>query len=78
MSDHMLVFVGHDNTEHYHSHALICRLKPEADANGKYRIQHFGGTMTRAGEMDGNGPMKSTRRIAPLPKSVSARAGMRP
>ena len=49
MSDHMLVFVGHDNTDNYHSHALICRLKSEADKDGNYRIQHFGASETKMG-----------------------------
>ena len=78
MSDHMLVLVGHSNTDNYHSHALVCRLKPSPDDDGKYRIQHFGATETRMGETNGSGTMRSTRRIAPLPKSVQNRDGMRP
>lgn len=78
MEGHMLIYSGHDDTEHYHSHALVCRLKPEADADGKYRIQHFGATETRMGETSGNGTMKSTRRIAPLPRSAQSKDGMRP
>ena len=76
MEGHMLVYAAHDDTEHYHSHALVCRLKPEADADGQYRIQHFGGTMTRMGETIGNGIMKSTTGTGPLPKSVQHRAGI--
>ncbi len=49
MEDHALVFVGHSNTDNYHSHALVCRLRPEADADGKLRIRHDGGTETRLG-----------------------------
>lgn len=70
MEGHALVYVGHDNTDNYHSHALVCRLKPESDPDGKYRIQHQGGTETTLGEIIGNGITKSTTATTPLPKSA--------
>lgn len=76
MSDHMLVFSGHDDTDHYHSHALVCRLKPAPDSDGRYRIQHTGGTETRLGEMESDGIMRSIRPTAPSRKFANARGGM--
>lgn len=76
MSDHMLVYVGHDNTDNYHSHALVCRLRPESDPDGKYRIKHDGGTVTRLGETVSGGTMKSTTAMWPSLKSVQNRDGI--
>lgn len=76
MQEHQLVYVGHDDKDHYHSHGLICRLKPDPDPDGRYRIQHFGGSDTKMGETNGNGRTKSTRPTRPLPKSVQNRAGI--
>lgn len=77
MPDHPLVFSGHDDTGNYHSHGLVSRLKPEPDSDGRYRIQHEGGTVTRLGEMVSGGTMRSTRHMLPSRKSADCKAGIR-
>ena len=76
MSDHMLVFAGHDNTDNYHSHGLVCRLKPDPDQDGQYRIQHFGATETKLGETGGNGTMRLTAPTAPLLRFANYKGGI--
>lgn len=76
MEGHPLVFSGHDDTGCYHSHGLVSRLKPEPDADGRYRIQHFGGSETKLGEMDGSGTMRSCPATEPLPRFASCKAGI--
>ena len=75
MPDHMLVYAGHDNTSNYHSHALICRLRPDADPDGQYRIRHDGGTVTRLGETVSGGTMRLTTAMLPSLKSAQNRTG---
>lgn len=43
LEGHMLIHVEHDNTANFHSHAVVCRVTPEPDENGKYLIQNEGG-----------------------------------
>ena len=76
MEDHMMVYVGHSNTDNYHSHALVCRLKPSPDDDGNYRIQHHGGSETRMGETKSNGIMRLQAPTAPLLKFAQNRGGM--
>lgn len=76
MEGHALVYVGHDNTDNYHSHALVCRLKPESDPDGKYRIQHEGASETRLGEMGSDGITRLMPPTAPSLTYANSKGGI--
>lgn len=45
MSDHLCKVTVHNNEKNQHAHLLICKVKPEPDANGKYLIAIDGGSV---------------------------------
>ena len=43
MEDHKVIYALHDNTNNLHCHLTVMRVKPQAEENGSYKIQNFGG-----------------------------------
>lgn len=46
MQNHKVIYAVHDNTNNIHIHLTLLRVKPEAESNGTYKIQNFGGRET--------------------------------
>lgn len=45
MADHPAVYTMHDNTDHSHIHILVCRVAPEPNPKGDYKIAWKGATI---------------------------------
>lgn len=43
MEDHKVIYALHDNTNNLHCHLTVMRVKPQAEDNGTYKIQNYGG-----------------------------------
>lgn len=45
MGTHECAFVAHGDTNHFHVHLVVSRVKTEPEQDGSYKIQNFGGAV---------------------------------